>query len=316
MMREDTFSIGIDVGGTKAAYGLFDHTGKLTDRMQHAADKDADGPRFADQMISSVEELLLKNHLTKQQLVGVGVGMPSYVLYDEGYIYLTSALPKIQKFHLRDYMQERLQVRVVLDNDANAAALAEHRHGAGRGTDHMVYLTVSTGLGSGIIINGQVFRGSYGFAGECGHMLLTPDEGLACGCGNRGCFMSYGSGRYIPDHIRNRIAAGTPSILSQVDQDTLSCVDLLAACRKDDPLAMEMLGQMAQTIGVCAFNVYQMMNIKTFVFGGGLTAFGPLLFDRVAEVFKRYDHIGLPVDFRFAELGSDFGIIGASELVR
>ncbi len=181
------YAIGIDVGGTKIAYGLFDLEGELLGRTEHPSDQEADGPAFSDQIIRTTEELMKKNGVSKDEVTGVGVCICSYIIFDKGYVYLTSALEKIQNFYMRDYLQERLGLPVVLDNDANVAALAEHRKGAGRGTRHMVYVAVSTGIGSGIIINGDLFRGSYGFAGEVGHMLITPDEGLLCGCRNKGC---------------------------------------------------------------------------------------------------------------------------------
>ncbi len=317
-MREKGYTIGIDAGGTKVAYGLFDAQGELVDRYEHPSDQEADGPAFADRMAWSVQMLLDKHASVRDALEGVGVVMPSYIMFDKGYIFLTSALPKVQDFYMRDYLREKLNVPVLLDNDANAAALAEFRKGAGagRGLKHMVYFTVSTGIGSGLIINGDVFRGSYGFAGEAGHMLITPDEGIECGCGNQGCFMSYGSGRYVPMHILRKLHEGRESVLSSVDETLLSCRDLLTACRQKDALAMEMLDQMAHYMAVCAYNIYQLLNINFFVFGGGLTAFGDLLFDRVRAQFDRYDHIGLPVEFTTAALKQDFGIIGASELIR
>ena len=312
-MEKGKYVIGIDAGGTKVAYGLFDRDGVIVDKMQHPADPDADGPAFADQMIRSVQTLRERNHLTPDDIAGIGVGMPSYIIHDKGLIYLTSALPKVRDFYMRDYMQERLGVPIVLENDSNGAALAEHRRGAGRGTEHMVYVSASTGLGSGLIINGKIFRGSYGFAGETGHMLMTPDEGIMCGCRNRGCFMSYGSGKYIVEHIKNRLDEGAQSELAKVDRDSLSAVDLLAACRKGDTFALEMLDKMAHAFAVCIYNIYEMLNINVYVFGGGLTNFGDLLFSRIRREFDRYNHIDLPVEFRFAELKEDFGIIGAAE---
>lgn len=317
-MKNDHFTIGIDAGGTKVAYGLFDSAGELTDRFEHPSDLSADGPAFADRMAQTVEQLLEKNAVDRSRLDGVGVCMPSYIMYDEGYIFLTSALPKVQDFYMRDYLQEKIGVPVRLDNDANAAALAEYRRGAGagRGLKHMVYIAISTGIGSGIIINSDLYRGSYGFAGECGHMLITPDEGIECGCRNKGCFMSYAGGRYVPMHLKEQLRKGRPSILSKIDESVLSCKYILPACREKDPLALEMLDQMAHYIAVCVYNIYELLNINTFVFGGGLTAFGDLLMDRVREEFDRYNHVKLPVTFLTAALRQDFGIIGASELVR
>ncbi len=310
---EKKFVIGIDVGGTKVAYGLFDLEGNLLERYRHPSDPEMDGPAFCDRLLETIKKILDEKNLEKDEIKGVGICMPSYILYEKGYIYLTSALTKIHDFAMRDYLEERLGLPVFLDNDANAAALAEYRRGAGRGCRHMVYMALSTGIGSGIIINGELFRGSYGWAGESGHMLITPDEGITCGCRNRGCFMSYAGGRYVTKHAKIRMLEGASSELES--KDPLTGEDILQAYRNGDELADEMLKMMAHYIGVCLYNVYQLLNINTFVLGGGLTNFGPALFDRVREEFDSYDQVKLPVEFRIAELKDEFGIIGAAELV-
>ena len=308
------YVIGIDAGGTKVAYGLFDPDGKLADRLQHSTDIKADGPTFSDSVVESVNELLERNHMTIDALDGIGICMPSFILFDEGYICMTSAMPGIKDFPMCDYLAERLPVRIVLDNDSNCAALAEHRFGAGRGSRHMIYVSASTGLGSGIIIDGKLFRGSYGWAGECGHMIATPDEGLMCGCENRGCYMSYASGRYAPLHAKACMENGEESSLPVCDD--LSCTHILEALNEGDELATQIVDQMAHYTALCIFNVYQMLNINLFVFGGGLVNFGDALFSRIRTEFDRYNHIPQPVYFRFAELKTDFGITGAAELIR
>ena len=177
----------------------------------------------------------------------------------------------------------------------------------------MVYVAVSTGIGSGIIIDGKLFRGSYGWAGESGLLLATPDEGVLGGCRNRGCFMSYASGRYVPKHLKMRMLQGKESSMQLIEN--LSCEDLLQAYQENDELAIEMVESMAHYLAVCLYNCYMLLNINVFVFGGGLTNFGEALFGRVRKEFDKYDQIPLPVEFRFAELKKDFGIIGAAELV-
>lgn len=304
------YIIGIDAGGTKVAYGLFDRAGTLLDRCQHPTDAQADGPALCDKMIETIHALLENNGLTLAQLHGVGVCMPSFIEFDKGYIHLTSAIVNIRDFYMRDYLQERLGVPVVLDNDSNCAALAEYRRGAGRGARHMIYCAVSTGVGAGIIIDGKLFRGSYGWAGENGHMLSTPDEGLSCGCGNRGCYMSRISGRHLPERMRAREQqAGIEN------SERWNGEKLLRAYEAGDPLAKAELDSMARQLGILAFNMYQFLNINLFVFGGGLVNFGDALFGRAKEIFDEYDHVKMPVAFKFAELKQDFGIIGASELL-
>lgn len=307
------YRIGVDAGGTKVAYGLFDADNNLVDRHQHLSPLDADGPAFSDLLIGGIRLLLERNGLQGKEVSGIGICMPSYILYDKGYICQTTALPNIRDFAMRDYLVERLDIPVVLDNDSNAAALAEYRFGAGRGSRHMVYMSASTGVGSGLILNGELFRGSYGWAGETGHMLITPDSGVECGCRNRGCFMSWSSGRYIPQQIR-KLAKGRQTIMDL--GEGLDCVELNRACVAGDEVALEALDQTAHYFAICLFNVYQVLNVNLFVFGGGMTNFGPMLFDRVRREFDRYNHIDVPVEFRIAELKQDIGIIGAAEFAR
>ena len=309
---EKRYVIGIDAGGTKVAYGLFDDEGKIIYKRQHPTDTYADGPTFSDTLIENINTILKENDLTFDDLHGIGVGMPSFIKSETGFVFMTSAIPKIKDFSMRDYLKERIPVPVVLDNDANAAALAEHRHGAGRGTRHMVYIVIGTGFGSGIIIDNKVFSGSYGAAGECGHMLATPDEGLMCGCENSGCYMSYISGHHIPGQVKLGLESG---IKSELTPETADGRSLLKAFNGGDLLAVKLVNQMAHYVAVCVFNVYQMLNIDTYVFGGGLTALGDVLFDRVREEFDKYYHINFPVHFKIAELKDDIGIIGAAEFI-
>ena len=304
------YIIGIDTGGTKTAYGLFDEDGQIIARRQHLTDPNADGPALSDVLIENIKTLLNDNNLTFKQLTGVSIGMPSFINYETGYVYMTSAMTKIKNFAMRDYLEARLPTKVILDNDANAAALAEHRRGAGRGTKHMIYIVIGTGFGSGIIIDEKVFQGSYGAAGECGHMLATPGEGLMCGCENKGCFMSYISGKQLPERVKQGLENGIESILTP---ETANGPLLLEAYKKDDKLAHKLVEQMAYHIAVCLFNLYQMLNIDTYVFGGGLTALGDILFDRIKEEFSKFYHIPFPVHFKMAELKEDVGIIGAAE---
>ena len=306
------YRIGIDVGGTKIAYGLFDDQNVMTDHFREKTDPDISGPALTDQIMQQINVLLQRNRLSQGDLEGIGICMPSFILFDEGYICMTSAMINVRDFAMRDYMAERLSVPIVLDNDSNCAALAEYIFGAGRGSRNMIYMAASTGIGSGLILNGELFRGSYGWAGESGHMLITPDEGLECGCRNRGCFMSWASGKDI--HRRIRLKIGSFNTKMDLSRETDGPA-LLQACKENDPLAMAVLDEMAHYLGVCVFNIYQMLNVNLFVFGGGLTNFGSLLFDRVRTEFDRYNHIPQPVTFKFAELKQDFGMIGAAELV-
>ena len=310
------YSIGIDIGGTKTAYGLFNEARDLIARYQHPSDSSLGNEAFFTVIADNVKTLCADNHIPLSDLAGVGVGMPSFIRFDEGRILKTVNLTNLKNFAARDFLQNLLGVPVVLDNDTHVAALAEYKLGAGRDLKHMMYTAVSTGIASGIIINGELFRGSYGWAGETGHMLLSPGEGELCGCGHRGCFMSYTSGSMIVKHIQTRIRRGDKTLMTELagSSEHINAHHLLEACRRNDPMALWALDQMADKLAVWLYNLYETLNINVYVFGGGLVNFGPLLFDRIRARFDELNLEGYPVEFRFAELKNDFGIIGASLL--
>jgi glucokinase len=216
-------------------------------------------------------------------------------------------------------------IRVILDNDAHAGAIAEHRLGAGRGFDNLLYCPVSTGISAAIIIDGKIVRGRYGWAGESGHMIVTPDDGVECGCGNRGCLMSWSSGSMIAKHVKAWLDAGEKSCITDFSGDSeINCLHIEQAYNAGDALARRAVAQMVKYLGIWTYNLYVTLNINCFVFGGGLLKMfrsliddgkpGSLL-DSMKEVFDGYNKNTMPVYFKEAELGDDFGIIGAAELL-
>jgi glucokinase len=322
----ESYTIGIDAGGTKTAYGILDGRKNILHRISHPSDINASPEAFFDTMAGNIEGLIKSAGIKKEELRGVGIGMPSFVLFEEGRIIKTSNLPNIRDFPARAYLMKKLGgLRVILDNDSHTGAIAEHRLGAGRGFDNMLYCPVSTGISSGIIINGKIFRGRYGWSGESGHMIVTPDEGIMCGCGNRGCLMSWCSGSMIVKHIQNWIDSGEKSSMTDMaGPDGISCHHLEMAWREGDPLAVRAIDQMVLYLGVWTYNLYVTFNINCFVFGGGLIKMGRGLskegderdlLGRMKEIFDGYNKNDMPVYFKEAELGDDFGIIGAAELL-
>jgi len=312
------YTIGIDVGGTKTAYGLFDQDKNLIKKIKTPSDKTQTSETFFDGICGTIHHVLAAEGISRSQLRGIGVGMPSYVLFDEGKIIKTANLTNIRNFPARSYMMEQMgNIPVVIDNDANTGALAEFRHGAGRGFKHMLYCPVSTGISTGIMINGQLFRGSYGWAGESGHMIAAPGLGIECGCENKGCLMSYCSGSMIIKHVQQKIADGGPTLMTQLagGADQITTVHILEAYDQSDAMALWAVDQMALYLGAWVYNQYVLLNINCFVFGGGLLHFGDRLFKKIRHVFDAYNQDDMPVYFKTAELGEDFGMIGAAELI-
>lgn len=313
------FTIGIDVGGTKTAYGLFDRNKNLIFKNKVPTNSDLDAKEFFDDIADNILSIIKDQNIDISSLRGIGIGMPSYVFYEEGRIIKTANLPKIKEFPARNYLYKKLgsDIRIMLDNDAHTAALAEHRNGAGRGFNHMLYCPVSTGISTGIIIDNKLFRGRYGWAGESGHMIATPGEGIECGCGNLGCLMSYCSGAMIVKHVKQKIAAGKTTIMTELagSNDAIDVIHIDQAYQLNDSLAIWAIDQMAKYMAVWLYNLYSTLNINCFVLGGGLLNIGDKLFNPVKNMFNDLNHCDLPVYFKKAELGDDFGIVGAAELL-
>ena len=202
---------------------------------------------------------------------------------------------------------------ILIDNDTNVAALAESAMGAGQGFPHMVYVAISTGLGTGFIINGDLFRGSYGGAGESGHMIITEGKGLTDGCGNPGCFMSYACGAYIVKHARIAIESGVQSSMADMvdNLEDLTAKHLSEAYKQGDSLAEKLVKQLIHYYALHIYNLFIAFNINCYVCGGGLTNMGDFLLEGIqAEVDKLNKQENQKVYIKKAALGGDMGLIG------
>lgn len=312
------YYIGVDVGGTKLAYGLFNEKSELLDRFTAATNPESEPDEMMDEMCSHIYSLLSKNSIDRSLLGGVGAAFPSHIDFDKGIVITTSNLPKWNNIPAKSSLSEKLGVKVEVDNDANVAAIAEHRFGAGKSRKNMLFLTISTGIGGGIIINNEIFRGSYGAAGEFGHMIIS-DDGYLCGCGNKGCVQSLASGPMIARYTREKIQGGCSSKISDMvkDLNELTCKHIEDAAKTGDKLAVEVIERTGDILGVMFANLYQIFNIDYFVVGGGVSKFGKPLFDRFNDKFKKLSKISSshPVSIEPAVLGDNAGIIGAVTLV-
>jgi glucokinase len=312
----ERYVVGIDVGGTKIACGLVDKDRRLIADCRLASDPELEGEAFFERVAGAVKALLKAHAAGLGDVARIGLGMPSFILYDEGRVVKTSNLVKIRDFPARESLSSKLGgIPVTLDNDARAAGMAECRFGAGRGFANMLYCPVSTGISSALFINGKPYRGSYGWAGETGHMIATPGEGIECGCGNRGCYMSWCSGAMIVKHIKNWIAAGEKTLMTSLaGGDAIDSIILEAAYDQGDAMAVKALNQMIFWLGVWFYNLYVTYNVNCFVLGGGLVNMGEKLLGPVRRAFDRYNHDERPVYFKTAECTKYGGVLGAAEL--
>lgn len=313
--------LGIDIGGTKTAYGLFDESRTLLKREQAPSDMDADGPAFFSGVADRIRAFMEEARSLGGSLEGVGIGITGFVDFERGALTCSASLPKLNYFCVVDYLKSALHadIPIVMDNDCHCGALAEYRHGAGRGHRHMLYCPVSTGISTGIIIDGKLFRGSNGASGESGHMLsgVRGDERIPCSCGNAGCFNSLGSGKAIVSHVRRWLGQGEESVLPGLAGgiDRITAEHINAAYEQGDPLAQRAVDQMARYLAIWIFDVYMLLNVDCIVFSGGLLKMGDKLFGQMLKEFEEYHTNGFPVHFYKTELGSDSGLIGAVELL-
>jgi glucokinase len=314
------YRLGIDIGATKIAFGLFNEDRVIVYHHKSSTNANSNPKEFENAIVQDIDVILNNNGLQKDDIAGIAMGFPSYVDFDKGEVVFTSNMVNLHHFYARDVFQKHFpNTKIVVDNDTNLAAIAESKYGAGRGFKHMLYTALSTGVGSGFIINNAIFRGSYGGAGESGHMIITPKQGISCGCGNTGCFMSYTSGSMIVQHAKIAIQEGEKSVMADLvagDLDTLTAEHLNTAYQMGDKLAEKLLDQMGYYLGIYVYNMFIGLNFNCYVFGGGLVNFGDAIMDRIRDSFNSFNHQkDQEVYFKTAELKNDFGIIGAAELL-
>ena len=313
------YSIGIDVGGTKIAYGLFDESANLVAKLSTPSDSTCPPEPFFDRIAEQALKLASDSGVEKDDLLGVGVGVPSYVKYDEGRIVKTVNLTCLNDFPARDYLSGRLGLPVALANDAagGGAGRTPSRRGA-RLSQHAVLPGIHRHF-----VGGHHRRQGCSGAATAGrarraHAIITPGEGVLCGCGNKGCLMSYVSGSMIVKHVQEKLASGEQSVMPELagDASRITAYTIQQGYDLGDPLARWAVAQMSKYMAVWLYNLYVSFNINCFVFGGGLLKFGDRLFPAVRAQFDEYNQSDLPVYFKNAELTEDFGIVGAMELLR
>jgi glucokinase len=314
-------AIGIDIGGTKVAGGVVDGEGSVTHRARRDTPDRSKSPSVVEGTIVEVVTELMQL-VGPQRVAAVGIGAAGFVAADRATVVFA---PHLSWRHepLREALQKRVAVPIFVDNDANAAVWAEWKFGAAQGETHVMMITLGTGIGGGILINGQVQRGRFGIAGEFGHMQVVPG-GHRCECGNRGCWEQYASGNALVREAHSLFSANSPTASDLLDRvegvvANLTGPLITQAARDGDPTARELLAEIGNWLGVGIANLAAAFDPGMFVIGGGVSAAGDLLLASARETFKR--HLagrGYRPEARIAaaQLGNDAGLIGAADLAR
>jgi len=316
MPNKDPLILGIDLGGTKILSSVINPGGEMLSR-DHSVTPAAEGPKGVIQAIlASAERSLEGASVGIDRVSAIGVGAPGLSDTEAGILFTSPNLPGWKDVPLRDILQEKLKKRAFLINDGNAAALGEYYFGAAKGVAHFIYVTISTGIGGGIVVDGKVLKGFKGMAGEIGHMTIA-DDGPPCRCGNRGCWEALASGTALAKETRRRIETGADTtILSlaggEIDQVTAHTVQ--SAAEKGDPLANQLILRTAHYFGVGVANLINIFNPEMIVIGGGLSNMGERLFKPAhKEVEERaFNRAYRTVRFVRAALGRNSGVLGAA----
>jgi glucokinase len=300
---------GIDIGGTKIALAVADLEGRFIERTRFPTRVEQGPHRIIETALSEIERMIEK---TGAGLAAVGVGCGGPLDRRRGLILSPPNLHGWDEFPIVKLVEERLGVPVLLDNDANAAALGEHRHGAGVGYSHLVYITISTGIGGGVIVRGRLVHGVCDGAGEVGHMTVLPD-GPVCGCGGRGCLEALCSGMGIARRARERLAAGEASSLLSLSPAEVTGRAVAEAARAGDAVASEVWDEMIHYFAIGVGNLFNMLAPEAVVIGGGVSEAGAQLFEPLRARVRERVRMLPPekINILQAALGGDSALHGA-----
>ncbi len=309
--------VGVDLGGTKVATILADRDAKIVSRVTRPTERERGPEAVLTAVADSVREAVAAGGARMDDVAGVGVGSPGPLDPRTGVVFFAPNL-KWHDVPIVAFLEDALGVPVFLENDANLAGLGEARLGAGRGSRNMVYVTVGTGIGGGLILGGEIYGGSSFVAGEIGHMIIADaDEGPLCGCGNRGCLEALAAGPAIAGMARELIRHGEETMIVDLvggNIDLVTAETVGQAAMAGDAAAIAIVGKAAEYLGIGLSNIINILNPDKIVVGGGVARLGEILLEPVRETVKA--HALAPafnaVSIVAAELGTDAGAVGAA----
>ncbi|MCX5668073.1 MAG: ROK family protein [Candidatus Omnitrophica bacterium] len=313
------YSVGVDIGGTNIKLALCDKKARLRGKRTFSTTGFKDRSALIDGIVSRIEELISGAGLKKREIIGVGIGAPGAVDIRTGTVHYLTNIPDWREVPLGNTLKKRLGIPVFVDNDVNVMALGEVYFGAGKGAVNMLCITLGTGVGGGLILDGKLYRGSSYAAGEFGHIPINID-GPKCKCGSWACVEAYAGNSYIVKDVIARIRSGQKTLITKLVEGDLSKVTpeiISEAARKNDKFAKQVWIDVGQMIGIGLAGVVNLLNVEKIVIGGGVAGAGKRLFDSIKKAIK-LRAMKLPaktVKIVKAKLGYDAGLIGAATLV-
>lgn len=308
------FIYGVDIGGTSVKMGLFDEDGQVLDKWEIPTRKENSGEEILPDIAKSIQEKNAEKDISSEDVLGIGMGVPGPITEDGRVLKCVNLGWGI--FSVAEKVRKLTGVeKVKVGNDANVAALGEQWRGGGRGFDSIVMVTLGTGVGGGVVLNGKILTGANGAAGEIGHLPVKAGETRICGCGKKGCLEQYSSATGLMRKARELVEdTDKPSMMRDYEQ--LTGKEIFAAYEAGDALAGEVVGEFAEYLGLGLAQVAQVLDPQAFVIGGGVSKNGPVVTEVIKEKYVKNVMFALKeTEFRLAELGNDAGMYGAVKMV-
>ncbi|NBI27691.1 ROK family glucokinase [Chengkuizengella marina] len=311
-MSEQVY-IGVDLGGTTVKVGICDSKGKLIQTHEGPTESEGGYEQVTDNITTYVKKIVEESTYSWENVHGIGAGIAGFV--DKKGLVKRAANLGWENVHVKHILEEKIGKPVIVNNDANVAALGEVWSGAGEGVSDVICYTLGTGVGGGIIIENKIHQGFNGMAGEIGHMSVVPDlEAIQCGCGQKGCLETVSSATGIIRMAKDAVERGERTSLSLLE--TISAKDVFDAARVNDEVSIRIVKRAAYYLGRSMSMLAFVLNPQRFIVGGGVSKAGDILFDQIRENFEKFtpDAIKEGVDIVPATLGNDAGIVGAAGL--
>jgi len=313
--------VGVDLGGTTTKIAFLNKYGELLHKWEIPTDKSENGKNIIVDIAKAIDKKLEDLDQSKDKLVGIGMGAPGPVDMAKGIIYEAVNLGWDKNTPLKDLLEMETGLSAVIDNDANCAALGEMWKGAGDGAKDIVCVTLGTGVGGGVITNGDIVHGVKGAGGEIGHITVVPEGGYQCNCGKTGCLETVASATGVVRLANEKLDATTKmSVLRGIREahGTVSAKDIFDAAREKDELALEVIDQLSFYLGLSLANLGNGLNPEKIVIGGGVSKAGEILLTPVVKYFKQFSFptVRTSTNLSIATLGNDAGVIGAAWLVK
>jgi len=317
---EESYYIGIDIGATLVKLGIVTGDGKLVAKEQIETAEITDPMLLVTVASDTIDSLLLRSLIEKKSVAATGIGAPGWVDYTRGIVHDLTNIPHWKDFPLAERMKAATGLESFVDNDVNVMAVGELFHGAGRGHKNLICLTLGTGVGGAIIIDGKIHRGAHGLAGEAGHMTLNLD-GPECACGAKGCLENYVGNRSIVaralELIEEDMGKYETSILGKIAVDgpeSMTTKLLAEAAVKGDEIALRVWRETGRRIGTALANLINLLDPECFIIGGGVAKAGAILFDPMQSAMESLamNQLGHSTPILKAELGEDAGLIGSA----